>query len=318
MSQIGTISHTHIESYVRKCGIVPEILIPQTVEDIKATIEGKITDFPPMDELLKRLAQIKRFPNYQIYNHGIRMNYQDYVGVHQERMYQLVLLFQKELEALGVNVWLLLFLCRYHDSPEGVSIMWDIPTPIKEGFSEEEESIHALYERAIIKVLSHQILSPEEVDMSPEEIQACLDMCIDKSELIAQILSFLDKFDAMMVCFHEVMSWNKNFFVKKLNWYARFFKQVQKWERLPLVQDFCTQIPEWSLLNSIFNVDIGSLIDSSRQTYPPNKWHSQEDIHKSLQVPAYLLWKIATRNIPETLVWWEIFTGEEVLTKRRK
>jgi len=86
------------------------------------------------------------------------MVYQDYVGVHQERMYQLAFLLSSDFEKLHIDTQALLFLCRWHDAPEGISLLGDIPTPSKESFDDISKKIHVLYELSNIKLLAEKIL----------------------------------------------------------------------------------------------------------------------------------------------------------------
>lgn len=45
--------------------------------------------------------------------------------------------------------------------------------------------------------------------------------------------------------------------------------------------------------------------------------YNSEDLYESFWVPAYLLWKIATRNISEMQVWNQIMNGKEILLQVR-
>ena len=314
---IKSLDLSEVQDYCKACWLVPPLLVEQVAENVLSFIEWNNSELPNHQELLDILARTKRFPPYHKYNEGIKMNYQDYVWVHQERMYQMVLLFKNELEALGIDVRILLFLCRYHDSPEWISEFWDIPTPVKEKFDASIDNTHILYERAIIKALSENILSGEIEGFSSEEIHEYLSLCVEKKEIIGQFLSYIDKFDAMMVCFHEVISWNKNFFVKKLKYYKTFFIAVRAGKRLPLLKDIIAQVPVWSHLNLLFTPHISSQLDTAKKEKNSKNPHNLEDLYESFWVPAYLLWKIATRNISQTQVWDEKMTGEQVVLKMR-
>lgn len=246
------------------------------------------------------------------------MNYQDFVWVHQERMYAIVEMFTTELENLWIDIPTLLFLCRYHDSPEAISVFWDLPTPIKEAFDEEVQSIHVLYERSIIKILSEQILIGNDLWIPREQIWPALELTVGKKELLGQILSYIDKFDAMMVCFHEVMSGNRNFFTGKLKWYRKFFWEVHTGAKLPLLKEFIANLPEWSLLNTLFSPNTATQIKKAMQDKKVTKPYNENDIYKSFGVPAYMLWKIATQRIEKVMVWDEEMSGKESLIKIRK
>lgn len=305
-----------VTRYAEACWMTPPLLVKYTAEDVIAFLDWDMSKLPNYDELQVILAETQRFPRYHKYNKGIKMHYQDYVWVHQERMHALVSLFQKELQEMWIDTRVLLFLCRYHDSPEWVSLFGDIPTPVKEKFDNDIESTHIIYEQAIIKALSERILLGHIEWFSEEEIQSYLSLCVEKKEKIWQLLSYFDKLDAMMISFHEVMSWNKNFFSKKLKWYNKFLRSVHTWDKLPLIQDLISQISPWSHLNSLFSPEIWKQMSQAKKQRNWAHFH-EGDLHESYWVPAYLLWKIATMRINTTLVGQEEMSWNQILIKQR-
>ena len=139
----------------------------------------------------------------------------------------------------------------------------------------------------------------------------------DYLKVIGQLLSYIDKFDAMMVCFHEVMSGNKNFFVKKLKYYKTFFRNVHSGKKLNLLQDIIKQTPEGSHLNLLFSPLTSAQMDAAKKEWKSKAPYGSEDLHKSYWVPAYWLWKISTKNITQAHVWNKSMDGTQILLEMR-
>ncbi len=302
---------SHIEDYCRACWI-EESQVPEYSKIVAWVIEWKQVPVLSFEELQNRLASMERFPNNWKFNVQLQMNYQDYVGLHQERMYQFVFLFKDELEEIWIDIEVLLFLCRFHDAPEWVSIFWDILTIVKDTFTTEVQNIHILYERAIVKILSEHILTWDHW-IHTENIHPALEWTIEKKELITQLLSYFDKFDALMISLHEVLSWNSEHFMEKLQWYLDFMKEVFNGNYLPLVNEFIDTIPAWSPLQVIFSQEYMLQIQESIQTNQSGNLFSESDVENDFWVPVYWHWKKTVTHIKSIQVGERYISGYESL-----
>lgn len=311
---LGLPSFDELKKYCEKSGAIPPLFLSIEARNIMDVLSGKSSVVKHW-ELMDRLAKEKRFPGYQEMNTWIKMVFQDYVGVHQQRMHSLVFLLHKEYIENGIwDINEFLFWCLYHDSPEGLSVVGDIPTPIKESFSKEIRTIHDIYEQQLITLATQDTLEPKITWFPKDKMLQLSEEFDNKKTLRAQMLSYQDKLDACMVCLHEVRAWNTSFFLEKLKWYKDFFQEVLQWIRLPLIQGFIKTIPvSTPQLNELFNTKniIQSLCDiicaqetNTRNTSIDNMF-------------TYNLWKKATKRLENVQVWNQIMDGEQILTQER-
>ena len=204
----------------------------------------------------------------------------------------------------------LLFGALYHDCPEWISAVGDIPTPIKQSFSDEILEIHKEYERKLIAIV-WGILDPKITWFSKTESTELLYEYDEKNRLRWQKNSYIDKLEACMDSINEIRHGNTNFFLnKKVPWYAtQFFALVWTWEKLPLISKAYNawKLPKifdwqnlWAKLQEILSckdkIQRNRLIDD---------------------LEAYKIWKQATKNIWSIETWDLILTGEQLLTTER-
>jgi len=301
-----------ITKYCLSCWSTNEEL-SQNKQRILDTIEWRYSDAISIETLKQSSHRLRRFWENWDHNIWLRMNYQDYVWVHQERMYQTILLFELELTQLWINVELLLFLARNHDNTEVLSIFWDVPTPIKKQFEAAVENIHILYERGLVQDLCKNILWSE---ISIEETRA-LESCIEKCDVISQLLSYFDKLDALMVSLHEVLSWNSEHFLSKVEWYLNFIESVLNGSELPLLKGIIENISEDSPLQDVFSRKLISQITWCLEEIWVRILFQEEDIWKDYWVPLYLKWKQATLNINQSQLWELGYSGYDILISPR-
>lgn len=304
-----------ITEYVTGCWSIPPLFIASQVREIQRILDGwsiKVSH----KELHNAIAREQRFPGHQEINTGIKMVYQDYVWVHQHRMFSLADMLQNELEGLGIwDINEFLFLCLYHDAPEWISAVGDLPTPVKESFSPIMRSIHNYYEEQLINIVTNHILDTQITWFSNSQMFNLSHESDEKQTLRAQMLSYQDKFDACMICIHEIQAGNINFFLDKLKWYAGFFNDVSIWKRLPLIRNLIPSLDSSWLLQEIYNPS-KIVLETSDIVMWENK--DQKSRNKIIDtMGSYQLWKEATRRIDSVQVWNTIMTWEEVLTKPR-
>ena len=308
-----------IEKYCLTCG-TPPLLVGEEAEKIHRLLHNIPGSVISEKSLEKNLARLPRFRSNWEFNTWIRMNYQDFVWIHHERMLQLVRSLEDEFKQLWIDTNILQFLCKYHDSSEGISVVWDIPTPIKEGLSWEIKNIHIAYEQSIIKTLAEDILISETYWLNPYERHEHLHACIEKEELVHQILSYLDKFDGFMVVLHEVLSWNPRYFIKIMKRYIEIFWDIAKGERLPLLQEFIKTLDPETSIWKIFSPEMPQQVWKAKVDHQPpkNTFHTSKSIEESFWVEGYRIWKDATKNIQEVQIWGTTMNGEQLLIERQR
>lgn len=231
-------------------------------------------------------------------------------------MWNLSSLHRSEYEKLWIwNIDEFLFWCLYHDSPEWISVVWDLPTPVKESFNDKMRSIHCDYEIQLIRIVTQNILDPQITWFSQEKMFKLLKEFDTKNTLRWNMLSYEDKFDACMVCLHEVRNGNIDFFLEKLKWYAQFFHEVALWKRLPLLQHLTANLQDDWVLKDIYNAsEIHSELARVIACDIAN-WDKRNSSIDSMI--SYATWKNAVLQIPSVQVWNIMMTGEEILTKKR-
>lgn len=266
-------------------------------------------------ELIDRLAREKRFPGYHEYNKGIIMVYQDYVWVHQHRMHALSNSLKDEYVKLDIlNFYEFLFANLYHDSPEWISVVGDIPTPIKESFSWHVLQVHQVYEQKLISITSLNLLDPEITGFSKDKMLQIMKESDEKKTLNSQMNSYQDKFDASMICLHEVHAWNTSFFLEKLEWYRKFFLEVVNKNKLSLIQDFSISIPnDCKKLKEIYNAQ--KIAHQLSQVITAKDVISRNKLIDAMEV--YNIWKETTKTLKNIQVWNEIMNWVQILTQKR-
>jgi hypothetical protein len=311
LESTNKISHEDIIKYCLSCGSTQKEVL-QNMQHILETINWKSKEVN-IEALIQSSHRLRRFWENWAHNIWLKMNYQDYVWIHQERMYQTILLFESELIQLWINVEILLFLARNHDNTEVLSIFWDVPTPIKKQFEAAVENIHILYERGLVQDLCTNILWAE---ISIEETRA-MESCIEKSDTISQLLSYFDKLDALMVSLHEVLSWNSEHFLSKAEWYLDFIERVLNGTELPLLKGIIENIRVDSPLQDVFSRNLITQITWCLEYIWVKRLFQEEDIWNDHWVPLYLKWKEATLNIKQSQLWELGYSGIDILISPR-
>lgn len=256
----------------------------------------------------KSLSHLYRFKPEKL------MFYRDTVEIHQERVAQILLyliypsslidesgyeseriispleatfeFFHSDLNSSGkLDICYLLKLARLHDWIEGFTKTKDKATHLKNRETPVEKIEREIDERAAIMRIC------ESVQLSSNNyLRFMLHDANIKSTLEAKLLSYIDKVDGFLSCFHEVTAGNQSF----KNPFMRYISEIQKFidgkfsELKPLFESnspFCN--PE-RLLAQEYRVDELIKLGSA---------HKVSDLNKSFGLVEYKMWKLAYRRI---------------------
>jgi HD containing hydrolase-like enzyme len=298
--------------------------------------------FLPQELLLwlQKLNHIRRFSIMPT------MYYRDYVGIHQQRVGEMFSLSQHLVRyCLGKNsiAWAGGFDFEYattfsknHDIIEGVSPFGDIPTPTKEHLSKASRTIIESTEKKLADIMLSQVFFSPFLQ-SPPHMRQLLHDTLEKQTLEAKLVSYIDKIDGFMTCFHEVAAGNESFREPFFN-YIRIIREIYEWKKYPELQPlFRTSASGYSkylqdihpegyedtyehfkMAFALFDTpeilrqaeEIDAIIENG---FP----HSSKTLWNRFHFPLYTLWK----NIVMKMGRWNIgstsYTSLELLTKRR-
>lgn len=311
------IDENHIKWYLEQCHICTH-LRELFSEEIKKVVSWDYIVTLTEQKLRDNLSRLPRFTEVFRWE-WINMNYRDYVGIHQERMYQFVLFFKDEFEKLWIDTRILLFLIRHHDDPEWVSLLWDIATITKMSFSPESQKIHFLYEDAIITILCESIITIHTEWLSVEEMRQALRSGMKKDTIYWQILCYFDKLDWLLISFHELMSWNRWQFDRIFWNYWDLLRWLHHDKKFTALQDFIWNIPFDSPLYDVFSPNaIQQLKNVNHQT--PDEVRglfTKENIGFNFWSANYGTLKVATQTIPKFQLGNERLSWTDILIKTR-
>lgn len=303
-----------ISLYLEVCWSIPPLFLEQEAEKVSQILSWNSIKMEH-DELIELLSRERRFPWYHEINKGISMIFQDYVELHQRRIHSGIFHHQDEYVASWIwEIDILIFWSLYHDTPEGISVVWDIPSPIKEWFWSKIREIHNSYESRLIQIVCLDILDPKITWHSEAEMLKMSQEIDRKNTLKWQLLSYEDKLDACMVCLHEVRSWNYTFFLNKLKWYKNFIDGIIIKKRLPLLHEFIPNISQKSRrLQELYNLQ--QLSDQLQQVIFCDDIKTRDSLIDTIS--CYQIWKEMTQNIDSVKVGNVIMSGYQVLHQQR-
>ncbi len=300
----------------------PQAEIEKTVQKIHAILELTEEDldnntYPEIKRMTALTEERARLlPRFETIS---TMIYRDYVGLHSKRI-ELLIWFNRPLfkEIFGeeFNDHYATLYAGVHDILEWISPFWDIPTPIKKWLSPRSNKIMNIIERKLWEILirSYPLVHPEH-----EYDRAMLEDMISKKTLESQVVSYFDKLDWFLACFHEIIAGNEEFRIPFSN-YINIFKEIKSWESLPTLQKYI--LWEWNenqgdlaLLNQVDSIieqweridDIFWECDTTESM--------EKNIDNDFWFAMYWVWKNFVKMIPSYdtngIIW-----GKKLLTQR--
>lgn len=280
-------------------GFTQEILL---LSDEQATQDTS----PKLSRMLyltdERAKHIPRFEH-------IPMIYRDYVGVHSDRIMLLCWfnrwgLFRRIFWEDFNDHYLTLY-AKVHDILEGLSPFWDIPTPLKLWLSNRSQEVMDIVERKLWEILISKIPLSEYWDEYDEDM---LEDMITKKSLESQVLSYFDKVDWFIACFHELIAWNGNFREPFAN-YIAIFKDIKAWRKLPNLQVLFNWNWEEDEVGHIKNFwDIDAILEQENRIWEffwkcPTSESMRENMDSDFWLPMYSSWKWISKQIPVISMW---------------
>jgi 5'-deoxynucleotidase YfbR-like HD superfamily hydrolase len=266
----------------------------QSKEDIKSVVREVIQRTLSEDELNKFCGKIEAilswkfsiqewFENLDTWIYKLKrfsphapMFYRDFVWIHLVRMWLIWPCLQYIIQYGDEKLWLrdkcknpregfdfryFLTMLERHDDSEIFSPLWDIPSHIKYNLSEKSKQILEQIEISIEECLSKNYQSVEYYNQE-EKMKGLFIDARQKITLEAQVMSYLDKVDGFMMAFHEVAAGNATFIVPLQN-YIQILKDIQSWEKLPLI----------SLFFSIFFADYREFLSEIHNPSEQEEFH---------------------------------------------
>ena len=299
----------------------PEVEVEKTVKKIHSILELTEEDlengtYPEIRRMAALTEERAKFlPRFE----AIPMVYRDYVGLHSQRINFVIWLNRplfKEIFGEEFNDHYATLYASVHDILEWISPFWDIPTPIKMGLSKRSNEIMNIIERKLWEILirSWPLVHPEY-----EYDRAMLEDMISKKTLESQVVSYFDKLDGFLTCYHEIIAGNTELREPFHN-YINFFKDVRDRNKLPTLQAYLQwewDTDKWDL--ALFN-QIDDLIaqwDRIEDIF----WSCtttesmKENIDNDFWFAMYGAWKRLATLIP-TYDARGIYSAEELLTRR--
>lgn len=259
------------------------------------------------DERAKHIPRFEHIP----------MVYRDYVGVHSDRIMLLFWLNRwvlfKQIFWDDFNDHYLTLYAKVHDILEGLSPFWDIPTPLKLWLSDRSQEVMDIVERKLWEILIAKIPLSDYWD---EYDEAMLEDMITKRSLESQVLSYFDKVDWYITCFHELIAWNKDF-LEPFNNYIAIFKDIKAWTKLANLQvllDWDWEEDKVGHIKNFWNID--SILEQENRL-DEFFWKCSttelmiENIESDFWLPMYTSWKWIGKQIPvisigdSNLISWE-------------
>ncbi len=276
----------------------------------------------------QRLKEMKRFKTIN------RMLYRDSVYMHSLRLNKLLILCSSFIDFISFRNWIKFDFwyssnyCLYHDDSEWILPFWDIPTNIKNNLSDKSKNTLEAIELKIVEILMSVWL----IWLDKEWQKSLYKDVVKKTSLEAILMSYLDKIDWLMSCFHEILAWNEeamwpfmyyiNYFKKLRNssWVLSPFFNTSRQEFEKYFEDICNDEDFRIFGFSIFDLD--AIIDLENKVGELlNNWktHTKKSIEsENYWVNSYKLWKHAYLMIWYQTFMWEEYSPIDLLTKVRE
>jgi 5'-deoxynucleotidase YfbR-like HD superfamily hydrolase len=228
------------------------------------------------------------------------MIYRDYVGIHSQRIQ--MMLSQTNTDTLELLLpWFrrtyILAYTLQHDVIEGISPFGDIITPIKKQLSPQSAELMNFIER----ILGELLISVLRLSDWWKYDQEIINDIIEKLSTESHLVSYLDKLDAFLSCFHEIIAGNEDF-IEPFHDYVEMLEDFQSGKTLPSLQnifqnqeqfascpqlsiicDIGTAIAQWSKINEIM-------------WQCPNEISMRNNLWNDFWFPVYNLWKGVIRD----------------------
>lgn len=260
-----------------------------------------------------RAWYLPRFEDYE-------MVYRDYVGIHSERISLLCWtnrpLF-KEIFWPDFNDHYLTLYARVHDILEWLSPFWDIPTPLKLSMTQRSKDVMDLVERKLWEIYIRRLpLAHGEYEYD----EAMLEDMITKESLESQVLSYFDKVDGFITCFHELVAWNDTF-LEPFHNYIAIFKDIKSGVKLPNLQvyfnwgsssDTYWELKAFSAINDILAQE--DRIEEFLWKCPTTE-SMKENISEDFWLPMYKVWKKYVKMM-STCYHTDMISWEDLLCQR--
>ena len=270
-----------VSAFVKKLDI-PPLLIWGVIEQIIWLSRWQISY--TADDINNRLEKEKRW-------RGMSMNFPDNVALHSERVKKMAEVSSSLLSSLYTDFDLeyFVFLAKFHDLPEAISPVWDIPSPFKIKFNAND--LVTATKVDIIAIERLLLTYPFPPLKNGSDSRRALYDSLTKGSLEMQVVSYLDKLDWFFTCIQEVLSgnskkykqkrlWTKSFLDKAL-WYIDVLKEIKAGKKLSLLQTAFVQISQDD--KSFFNIWALVNIENSLKIWT-------EDHNRLMEIPSYWLW----------------------------
>lgn len=262
-----------------------------------------------IDNTLWRAVYLPRFK-------GMNMIYQDYVGLHQQKVSALIIQTLDYIQFFfpDIRIHYLKDLSDYHDVLEWVSPFWDIPTPIKLALSEKSQQTIDIVEDRLGQIFFYM----RPLITFPEHTEEVLEDIIWKHSIESKVLSYFDKFEGFMTCIHELVAGNEDFYTPFEN-YIKIFQDIKSGKKLPEIQILLQNRERYledlqsrshmyspevysSIVQSSSIFDIDSMLEiADRVNEIFDKYSStksmQVNINNDLWIACYGYWKNAIRKM---------------------
>lgn len=252
----------------------------------------------------------------------IPMIYRDYVGIHSKRIMLLIGFerpFFKKVFWNEFNDHYLTLYAEIHDILEWLSPFWDVPTPLKLWLSKKSQEIMDTVERKLWEIYIQRVpLAHWEYEYD----EAMLEDMITKKTLESQVLSYFDKVDWFLACFHELVAGNKDFLEPFWN-YIAIFKDIKSWKKLPNISPLThkKRDPD-SFVDTLCDID--TLLEQENRIHDffwkcPTTDKMRENIEEDFWLPMYKAWKWIGKQIPAINFGnWCIISWEDMVCLRER
>ena len=295
-------------------------LIEKTITLIIAILNWQVNGAQVVKEWNEKLYLLKRFNTIN------NMVYRDYVWIHQHRLaniiinYPYFILFNRKHFDLDYAK----ILASHHDITEWISPLWDIITPTKIGLNKNLSKLLEKIELACIEL----ILMNFKIWWVTQKTQKKLYLdSLYKSTFEWKLVSYLDKLDWFMVCFHEITAGN-NDFIKPFKGYLEIFKKIKSLKLYPELSHLFYLGKIWfeqylkktnsdkshlqQLILSTAFFDINTILaqeNKLKELLKNWKFHDINNInYNDFWFPAYQAWKNATLSMNQSHnLWWKYF-----------
>ncbi len=242
------------------------------IEKTRTLVVGNFDNSPEiLKTWIKTAEDIRRWRDFP------EMSIIDTVWSHQRRVAKMVNTSQKAIISTlpEFDFKKTRFMAEYHDMSEGLSPLWDIPTPQKNAMSSDLRELLDKVEVSCIKILS--TLSHPEFDQKSSSIEAMLQEMHDKKTPEAQLVKYFDLLDGFFISIYEFNCWNV-WFMTPLEYYMDVFDKINQWAYLPIVREITLTINN-KTKNTFFDISWFPQQSTDIRTYelsrPYTLWKDQ-------------------------------------------